>query len=155
MGRQRKYTPLGLRRAVDAWFDSITRIVAVTEQVPTGERDERGHPIYEERDVVNRAGEPVLRLEYVIPPTVGGLCRHLEISRETWSQYGDQPGHDAVVQEARDRIQTYLEEELLTRSGKDVKGVMFNLQANYGMSERHEVELSGGALEALLRSERE
>ena len=155
MGRRRKYTPLGLRRSVDRWFDSISRVVTVTEPVDTGERDEKGHIIYEQQEVQNRAGETVCRLEYVIPPTIGGLCRAMGISRETWAEYGRHDEYAEAVENARDRIQAYLEEELMTRSGKDVKGVMFNLQANYGMSEKYEVEMTGGALEALLRAETE
>ena len=45
------------------------------EQVNTGQKDGWGHWIYEIQEVTNDAGEPVKILEFVVPPTVGGLCR--------------------------------------------------------------------------------
>lgn len=128
------------------------------EKIYTGERDEKGHLIPIPVPVRNRAGEEMRRLEYLIPPTVGGLCRHLGISRDTWAAYCDReqyPEFSDTTTQARERMRAYLEDELLTREGKNVRGIIFNLQANYGMSERREIELTGGALEELLRAEKE
>ena len=43
----------------------------------------------------------------------------------------------------------FLEEALLTRSGKELKGVIFSLQNNYGYTERKEVELGPKARKAV------
>lgn len=48
-----------------------------------------------------------------------------------------------------ERMKQWNEHELLTRSGKDLKGIIFNLQNNYGYSEKREVELGGRATKAV------
>lgn len=144
MGRPRKYTPKRLREAVDAYFLRYTRTVTLREQVNTGQKDSWGHWVYELRDVCNDADEPVKVREFTVPPTVGGLCRHLGIHRSTWADWCDRekyPEFAEVVGYAREVMQDYLETELLTRSGKELKGVIFSLQNNYGYTERKEVEL--------------
>ena len=57
MGRPKKYTKKTLAEAVDRYFASITRIVPVTELVETGERDDKGHKIFERRPVTNSLGD--------------------------------------------------------------------------------------------------
>lgn len=144
MGRPRKYTPKRLRDAVDAYFCRYTRTVTVREQVNTGLKDGWGHWIYELKDVCNDAGEAVTVREFVVPPTVGGLCRHLGIHRSTWAAWCDKeeyPEFAEVVEYAKEVMQGYLEAELLTRNGKELKGVIFSLQNNYGYAEHKEVEL--------------
>ena len=66
-GRPRKYTPRTLRKAVERYFGSITRRVRVTENVPTGAYDEKGHMLYEPKPVVNSLGEEVWVTEYIVP----------------------------------------------------------------------------------------
>lgn len=144
MGRHKKYTPKQLRTAIDAYFASIGRTVTVTEEYPTGERDESGHAIMAQREVYADSGEPIRRYEYIIPPTAGGLCASLGISRETWSSYCDQRQHPEladITAAARERLLAYREEQLLTREGKNVKGIIFDLQNNYKWLDRSEVEI--------------
>lgn len=144
MGRPRKYTPKRLREAVDAYFRRYTRTVTVREQVNTGKKDSWGHWVFELRDVTNDDGEAVQVREFTVPPTVGGLCQHLDIHRSTWAAWCDReqyPEFAEVVGYAQEVMQDYLETALLTRSGKDLKGVIFSLQNNYGYTERKEVEL--------------
>lgn len=150
MARPRKYTKKALSAAVDEYFDSISREVPVTEQVDSGQRDERGHVIYEAVPVKNRRGEEMMRLEYLIPPTVGGLCEHLGIHRSTWAAWCDGerfPEFADTTTRARGRMRAWLEEQLLTR--KDVKGIIFDLQNNYGLSEKREIELGSRAAKAV------
>lgn len=144
MGRPRRYTERTLGREIDAYFRGITRTVTVQEQVNTGERDAKGHWIYALEDIRNDDGEPVKVRQFVVPPTVGGLCEHLGIHRSTWADYcsGDlHPEFREVTARAREVMQHYLESELLGRDGKNLKGVIFSLQNNYGMSEKRTVEL--------------
>lgn len=153
MGRYRKYrTDASLRRVAETYFASISRTVDVMEERRTGEKDSWGHFATEWVPVVNDQGEAVTVREYVVPPSVGGLCRYLGISRETWSRYGDpeeNPQFQETVRWVREELRGYLEEQLLTRSGKDLKGVIFSLQNNYGMSEKRTVELGEKAAEAV------
>lgn len=93
MGRPKKYTERTLRKAVEAYFDSITREVAMTEKVDTGRKDADGHKIFENVPVINKRGEQVKITEYLVPPTVGGLCEALGIHRSTWAEYCDENTH--------------------------------------------------------------
>lgn len=137
MSRYKKYrSDKALREAVMAYFDSISRIRTVMEAYNTGEKDKWGHFITEWRPVTNAKGETMQEREYVIPPTVGGLCAHLQISRDTWAAYCSREKNPQFVETtawAREQLLSWREKELMTRSGKDVKGLLFDLQANYGM----------------------
>jgi len=141
-GREKKYTAKALREKVEEYFASISRTAPVTEQVPTGELDEHGHKIFELQPVMNDLNEIMLRKEFIIPPTVSGLCEYLGIHRATWNRYCDPDLHPEfcdTTTRARGRMRAYLEEQLLTR--KDVRGIIFDLQNNYGYTEKREVEL--------------
>lgn len=129
MGKRRAYTGKTLLNAVKKYF----RGISTTRPA----RDEMGEKIQSD------LGKEILLTIYIEPPTVTGLCRHLGIDRRTWSNYADEeqyPEMREAVQYARDRMEEYLERELLTRE-KQVRGIIFNLQNNYGWRERQEVEL--------------
>lgn len=152
MGRPRKYTAAALRKGVDAYFRSISRTRAATEMAPTGEVDRYGHPVLEPKKILNDNGEEIKVLEYVVPPTTASLCRYLGISHQTWAEYSDHEKHpefrDSTTR-ARERMREYNEQELLTRPGKDVKGIIFNLQNNFGYSEKREVEIGARAAQTV------
>ena len=147
MARPREYTPEKLERAVTKYFRSITREVKVTEEVPTGELDERGHMTYRIADVINSLGQSVTVTEYIVPPSVADLCDFLKIHRSTWANYCDKernPELAEITEQARERMKAWNERELLTRPGRDLKGIIFNLQTNYGYGgEKHEMEFLG------------
>lgn len=114
-GRPKKYTKKSLQTAVDGYFASISR---------------------------NGDGN-AWTAEYKRPPTVSGLCLYLGIDRSTWQNYADRKLHPEfaeITAYARMRMEAYLEEQLLTRE-KNVQGLIFNLQNNYGWREKREVEL--------------
>lgn len=151
-GRKRKYTPKALDAAVEHYFRTISRIVKVTEPVDSGMKDDKGHIVYENKPVLNQLGGEIKRLEYLIPPTVGGLCEALGIHRSTWSDWCDvrkHPEYADTTTRARGYLRAYLEQELLTRSGKDIKGIVFDLQNNHGYAEQRVVELGEKAEKAL------
>lgn len=146
MSREKEYTPERLEKAAWKYLNSISRYRAVTERVPTGERDDKGRMIYEEAPVYNKTGDKVIISEYVEPPTVGGLCAALNISRQTWTLYANhelRPEYTDVTEAIRAELLAWNERELLTRPGPDIKGIVFNLQNNYGYTGdklRHEFE---------------
>lgn len=147
MGRPKKYTSRTLEKAVERYFDSISREIEMTEKVDTGQCDTFGHKIYEDKPVCNKRGEPVKITEYLVPPTVGGLCEALGIHRSTWAEYcnpDQHPEFSDTTTRARGRLREYLEQQLLIRSGRDVKGVIFSLQNNYGYADREEADLASG-----------
>ena len=153
-GRPRKYTPRTLRKAVERYFGSITRKVRVTENVPTGAYDEKGHMLYEPKPVVNSLGEEVWVTEYIVPPEVSALCEYLGIDRSTWANYRDpdkNPEFSEITQQVYERMKAWNERELLTRPGKDIKGIVFNLENNYGYRERHDLDFSSKGIEEYLQ----
>lgn len=132
----------------------------VTEKVDTGERDEKNHVVYTEVEVINRYGKPLEIEEYIIPPTIEDLAAFLGIHRSTWTNYCNDELYFDTTTRARGRIRAYLHRELLTREGKDIRGVMFDLQNNFGFTDKKQVELGPGtkkilAADALPMDERE
>lgn len=153
MGRPKKYTARRLREQVELYFDSISRDVPVLVPESTGEFDKFGHEIVKMVPAENRLGSQIMRTEYLIPPSVGGLCEFLGIHRDTWAEYCDKAKHPEfsdTTTHARGRMQAWNEEQLLTRSGKDCKGIIFNLENNYGYKEQLGVEHSGMTLEEFI-----
>lgn len=121
-GRPKTYrTPAALRRAVGAYFDSIEFT----------------------RDV--SAGNKKIKLtDYAQPPGIGALCLHLGISRRTWANYCDEkkyPMFAPICEEAKLRIEAYLENELVSRQKGSLQGIIFNLQNNYDWKQKNEIEL--------------
>ena len=153
MGAPKKYTPEELENAVRQYFKSITRKRKLTEPVPTGQKDKMGHEIYRQEPVRNMLGKEVFVTEYLVPPTVGDLAAALGIHRDTWNEYCKQEEFSDTTTYAQGCIHAYLERELLTRSGKDLKGVQFNLENNFGYKER--MELSHRGLEEFLQEQAE
>lgn len=154
MARPKKYDANSLRKAVDKYFLSITRKVQVTEKVDTGRKDSSGHIIWETKPVTNQLGKELWVTEFLVPPTVAGLCEFLGIHRSTWAEYCDPELHPELTDtttHARGRMQGWREEQLITR--KDVKGIVFDLQNNYGYRERQSVEVTGGIEEFLQKQE--
>ena len=150
---ERKYTARSLKKAVERYFASITRIVPLTEPKDSGARDKMGHVIYEQVPVINSLGQQVEITEYIVPPSVGGLCEALGIHRATWANYCDRdknPEMFDTTTQAQGRMRAWNEQQLLTRSGKDIKGIIFNLENNYGYREQQSVQISG--VEEYLRS---
>lgn len=148
-GRPKKYTAARLEKALEEYFDSITREIEVTEDVDSGRRDEKGHVVYTRVPVKNRRGETVKVVEYVIPPEVSGICRHLGIDCATWSRWSDDPELKDVVGRTREKLLAWNLHELITREGKNVRGIEANLRLNYGLSERKEIELGERAAKSL------
>lgn len=143
MGRPRKYTKARLEKAIRQYFLKITREEVVTVPEDTGELDKYGHKIYREVPAVNQLGEELKETRYLVPPTIGGLCLYLGISSSTWAEYADESKHpefSAAAAYARGRIKAYLQQELLTRNGRDVKGIIFDLQNNHGYREKVELD---------------
>ena len=143
MGRYKSYrTDKELREAVEAYFRSISRTVVVQEQYNTGQKDGWGHWIFALRDVENDDGEKVMRREFVVPPTEAGLRDYLCISRDTWLRYCDSeknPQFALTVRYAQDQLIGYLEKELLTRPGKELRGVESTLEMLYDKTRKVEI----------------
>ena len=115
MKKERKWRGASaLEEAVEGYFRSISRTVTV---------EDKAGP------VLNDDGVPIRCREYVVSPTVLGLCEYLDISRDTWEEYCDPRRHPEfrrAASLARDRMQDWSQRALLTR--KDVRGLIYILQ---------------------------
>lgn len=153
MAAEKRYkSEASLRRACRAYIDSISRTVTAREEYDSGERDELGHVVYAYRDILADSGEPIRYREFIRPPGVGGLSAFLRIHRSTWANYCDpikHPEFTGICAEMRDVFRTWREEELLTR--KNVRGLMFDLQNNYGLSEKHTMSFDRETISAMKR----
>lgn len=131
----KKYTGRSLMEGVDAYFASISRTVEATERIETGTKT------FVEQPILSDAGEPIRYREYVVPPTLWGLCEFLGITPKTWNSYCDRMKHpemqDAVLR-ADGLMREWKEQALLTR--KDVRGIIYHIQNDLGR-----LELPGSA----------
>ena len=124
---KRRYTPRTLRASVDRYFASIRRTVTATERVETGPKT------YEERPILSDTGEPIRCREYVVAPTVWGLCEALGITPAEWERLCDRSLHPELqeaVQRASGLMREWREQTLLTR--KDVRGLIYHMQNRLG-----------------------
>lgn len=157
MARPREYdSNEKLRKKVERYFDSITREKVLTEKQPTDQLDKYGHIVFEDVPIINKLGKPVTVTEYVYPPTVADLCTFLGIKHSCWANYANPEKHPEFVETityAQARMRDWNEKELLMREGNNVKGIIFNLENNYGYRERQQVEVNGSLEQYLQKME--
>lgn len=147
-GRPRTYTPGKLRRAIEAYFASISYYEDATREVETGERDQYGHPITERVKAYNQNGEVPKILQWIEPPSVLGLCLRLGVHRSTWARWEQSEELAEICADAKMVIEHYLEGRL---SERHVQGTIFNLTHNFGWTDKHEVVLAGNVEDYLAR----
>ena len=121
-------TVAAFRKAVDGYFLAITRERKLTEWVDSGERTNKGKPVMVERDVLGVDGQPVMVLDYIVPPTFPALLLTIGVCKSTWNNYSHQDGFDDVCAVAKLRIEAWLEEQSAI---KDNRAVLENLKLNY------------------------
>ena len=82
-GRPKKYTKKGLREAIERYFRSISRTIPA--------RDDTGGIIRNDDD------EEIKVVQFVVPPSVTGMCLYLGIDRSTWQNYADAALHPELA----------------------------------------------------------
>jgi hypothetical protein len=97
---------------------------------------------------LNGRGEVVKVEKWLVPPSITDLQSHLELTAAQWEQMKEDEGAKTVIEAAEMRVERYLRRELLTRPGKDLKGVILTLQRDFGFDA--EADEMGGTLEELL-----
>lgn len=136
MGRKKKYSDKAFAHAVRQYFDGISCTEAACR--PDGTK------------ILSDAGEPVLLTSYLTPPGITALCLALGIDRTTWHNYAAQEGKKDTCEWARQKIEAFLEHELVTRKKGSLRGVQFSLEHNYGWRERLDVKHTGALATAEL-----
>ena len=126
-GRKKRFTARRLEEGIDRYFASIRRTVVATERVETGPKT------FEEKPIISDAGEPIRCREYVVAPTLWGLCEALGITPAEWNRLSDRTCHpelQGAVQRAYGLMREWKEQSLLTR--KDVRGLIYHMQNHLG-----------------------
>ena len=122
---------------MEKYFASITREVVITEKVDSGTKDSWGHTVYETRDVINSLGEVAKRTEYLVAPTLEGLCLHLGIVGSTWNRWRDPkkyPGFQKIIERVYERLIAWRKEQVVIRD--KVTGIVWDLETNYGCGKK-------------------
>ena len=159
MGRYKSYkTARALWKAVEDYFESISRVETVMEQHDTGKLDEYGHKIFKPVPAKNGRGEKIKRVVYLVPPTVGGLTTHIGVSNSTWFRYCSKelnPKFAEVTEWANDRLKNWRFDELVVRPDKMTKGIMHDLAVNFQTTAKQTVDITihGGDMQDLSDSE--
>ena len=73
------------------------------------------------------------------PYTMSGLAFALGIDRKTLINYGKDEEFFPTIKRARDFVEQYVEERLLTQSGVTT-GVIFNLKNNFDWKDKQEID---------------
>lgn len=132
MGRPKKYTAKKLKEQVARYFDSISYMAQA--------KGASGEPL------VNLLGEPLMIRCYAQPPTLGGLARYLGIDKSTWAEYANadkNPELAPICRDAKERVELYLQQELVTREKGSLRGLEFDLTVNHNWVPKSAVELGG------------
>ena len=157
MGRKKKMTPKAFERRVEVYFDGIRAETPMLRKVPRLEEgasgklvpclDEYGHERMQYEPVISASGKPVMRVEWIEPPSIIGLCLFLGIDRSTFFRWCNPP-EDAdeetkrfcnIATRARGRIEAYLTAR--TEDKAAARGAIANLEANFGWKRRKEIGL--------------
>lgn len=157
MAQGSMYTAAELEDRCEEYFRRCRRTKIMTEQVPMLEEqgdgewkiatDERGRAIMIERQVQSDAGEVLSAEEYLVPPSITGLCLFLGISRETWRKYSQDKRKSRVCEKAKMRVEVYLQQKLLEKDS--ARGAQFALEYNFGWKERREISTDEKTQQAL------
>lgn len=126
--KERKFRSASeLAAACRAYFDSISAEIEVTREA--WEKQPDGKWVKVSMPVIGKDGNRILRTEWFTPPTVGGLCAYLGISRARFSELAKNEKYADAIADARAVITTYLEERISDPSIKNIKGVQISLES--------------------------
>ena len=140
-GRPRAFnSPEELEAKIKDYFDTITITYPAFDYVVEG-KDEEGKDIVKKVPRLNNAGKQVMRTDYYEHPTILGMCRHLDMTRETLCNYSKEPEFIDTIKKAKAKIEDYLEHQLHRKD--QVTGIIFNLKNNFGWKDKHETEITG------------
>lgn len=120
----------------DDYFKSISAVVPVERE--EWEKGADGKWIKRTVQVTARSGCPMTKLEWFTPPTVGGLCAHLGISRHTFSALAKSARFADAAAAARAVITTYLEERISDPEARNIKGVQLSLETLTAAAQKDE-----------------
>lgn len=75
------------------------------------------------------------------PYTMSGLAHALGISRQTLLDYGDREEFMDTIEDAKEKVHRFTEEQLF---GKSSSGAAFSLKNNWGWKDKHDYDHTSG-----------
>lgn len=126
VGRPLRYETLAeLEQAITAYFNDCDPHLT-KRMVETGATGE-GEAMFGLRNVMTEQR----------PYTMSGLAHALKISRQTLLDYGDRPEYLDTIEDAKERVHRYTEEQLF---GKSSTGAAFSLKNNWNWRDKQELD---------------
>ncbi|CAH0190927.1 DNA-packaging protein [Rhodococcoides fascians] len=126
VGRPLRYETLAeLEQAITAYFNDCDPHLT-KRMVETGTTGE-GEAMFGLRNVMTEQR----------PYTMSGLAHALKISRQTLLDYGDRPDYLDTIEDAKERVHRYTEEQLF---GKSSTGAAFSLKNNWNWRDKQELD---------------
>ena len=116
---------------MQTYFDSISRLITLTERVPTGKTDRYGHEITKSVEVKNAMGKPIVTRVFYVPPERYGLTAALGISIDTWERYAVDPKLADAVAWAEETMEGWKTRELINRESKRTAGLIYEMERNH------------------------
>lgn len=120
MARPRKYTPEELENEIEQYFNDCQ---THTVEVPTQKGD-------------------IVKVNKPRVPTIGGLCIHLDVTRETLNTWGEEEMFSYIVKKAKDRMLMAKEDALVNGDG-NTTGLIFYMKAKEGWKDKQTIEHEG------------
>lgn len=142
----KKYTAQTLRKKLERYFDGISYMQPLMQDIWTGRLDGYGHKIYDEQPIINQACEEIQVLRWAELPSLTAICLMLGVNRSTWARWAADEQLGPVVEWARATVEHAWEGRL---AGKATQGVIFNLTHNFGWTERKEIALDAETRRAM------
>ena len=128
------------------YFDSICVTSIMMEPFIAGyEPDEKTgepKPVFEQRPVLNDAGETCMSKRWLESPSIYGLCESLGVHIDTLHHYQSMEEFSEAIKCAKQRIAKYIEVEKLYDKDSS-RGAQFNLNCNHNWKPAQTTELTG------------
>lgn len=120
--------PERLQAAVDEYFDKCEKRIITKQVVSKGE---------------------VIKMKVPTPPTIIGLCVHLDISEQCLSEYGNSEAFGEVISRARARVkEATASVAMIGALEPKIAGLI--LSSDFGYTTKSQVDLSVETLEDVL-----
>lgn len=157
MGKPKKLTPAELEAKTQAYFDAIRYTEKIFTEETMYQDDGRGNaiPMLDRFGHILKRRVPVIAVNgmhaektvWTVQPKIIDLCRSIGISTTTWEKYGKDPRYAQTVQRAREMVESYLQEKLMTKDG--LRGAKFALEHNFGWTDKREIGFDEGTRESV------
>ena len=75
------------------------------------------------------------------PITISGICVHLGIAKDTWTEYSKREGFAVPMKRFKSIVENYVEDGVLNGTVNTIGGI-FNLKNNHGWTDKQEITVN-------------